>query len=72
MTTNSKALFFVVGTHKEQRAYYSGWWHTYGEPLFTPHPSLAGKAMSRSNANRVRRRLENPIIWGGEWRLEQA
>ena len=63
-------LFYVVGVHKHQRAYYCGWWHTYGEPLLAHHPSLGAKPMTRANANRVRRRLEDPKIWGGVWRLE--
>lgn len=62
-------LFYVVGVEKERTAYYSGWWHTYAQPLFTHHPDLAAKLMSRDNANRVRRRLENPRIWGGTWKL---
>lgn len=63
------ARFLVVGEEKGQPAYYSGWWHTYRQPLFTHHPALAAKLMSRANANRVRRRLENPEIWGGKWRV---
>jgi hypothetical protein len=61
--------FYVVGYEKHQVAYYSGWWHTYGQPLFSHAPTLGAKAMSRANANRVRRRLENPRIWGGKWRI---
>ncbi len=67
-----KTLFYVVGEHKSQTAYYCGWWHTYGEPLLAHHPSLGAKSMTRPNANRVRRRLENPEIWGGIWRLKRA
>ena len=70
MTTDQ--LFYVVGTEKGVPAYYCGWWHTYNQPLFTRYPRLDGKKMSRHNANRVRRRLENPKIWGGKWRLEPA
>lgn len=65
-------MFYVVGIHKHQKAYYSGWWHTYAEPLFTNHPNFGGKKMSRANANRVRRRLEDPAIWGGKWKLEES
>lgn len=72
MSGAEQALFYVVGEHKGQRAYYCGWWHAYGEALLAHHPSLGAKAMSRPNANRVRRRLENPHIWGGTWRLEKA
>lgn len=67
-----KPLFYVVGEHKNQVAYYCGWWHSYGEPLLAHHPSLGAKAMVRDGANRVRRRLENPAIWGGTWRLVRA
>lgn len=67
-----EALFYVVGLHKDQTAYYCGWWHTYGEPLLTNGPYLEAKKMRRANANRVRRRLENPRIWGGTWKLEKA
>jgi hypothetical protein len=67
-----KALFYVVGEHKSQTAYYCGWWHTCGEPLLAHHPSLGAKTMTRANANRVRRRLESPEIWGGTWRLEEV
>lgn len=66
------AQFYVVGREKDQKAYYSGWWHWCAQPLFTHHPSLGAKKMSRQNANRVRRRLENPNIWGGEWKLEEV
>lgn len=66
------SLFYVVGEDKGQKAYYSGWWHTYNQPLFSHHRDLSSKAMSRANANRVRRRLENPKIWGGKWKLEIA
>lgn len=58
--------------NKSQTAYYCGWWHTYGEPLLAHHPSLGAKTLTRANANRVRRRLESPEIWGGTWRLEEA
>lgn len=66
------AMFYVVGEHKGQKAYYCGWWHTYGEALLAHHPTLGVKEMTRANANRVRRRLENPEIWGGKWALEQV
>jgi hypothetical protein len=65
-------MFYVVGEHKGQKAYYCGWWHTYGEALLAHHPTLGAKEMTRANANRVRRRLENPEIWGGKWALEQV
>ena len=65
-------LFHVVGHENGMTAYYCGWWHTYGQPLLAHHPSLGAKAMTRSNANRVRRRLESPDIWGGEWRLVEV
>lgn len=68
-TRLTESLFYVVGEHKDQTAYYCGWWHTYGEPLFVNGPILEAKKMRRANANRVRRRLENPKIWGGKWRL---
>lgn len=68
----SDARFYVVGEHKDQTAYYCGWWHSYGEPLLTNHPDNGAKPMKRENANRVRRRLENPKIWGGKWRLVPA
>lgn len=61
--------FLVVGFEKGRTAYYSGWWQSYNQPLFTNHPHLAAKQMSRANANRVRRRLEDPTIWGGEWKI---
>jgi hypothetical protein len=67
--STTEPLFYVVGEHKNQTAYYCGWWHTYGEPLLTQHPSLGAKPMKRAGANRIRRRLENPEIWGGDWRL---
>ena len=67
----STALFLVVGREKERTAYYAGWWHTYNQPLFTNHPLNSPKKMSRANANRVRRRLEDPVIWGGEWRIKE-
>lgn len=68
----TESKFYVVGEHKNQKAYYCGWWHTNNEPLLAHHQSLGAKAMSRPNANRVRRRLEDPTIWGGAWRLEPA
>jgi len=68
----SEDLFYVVGEHKNQKAYYSGWWHTYAEALFTNHPTLGAKEMKRANANRVRRRLEDPNVWGGKWTLERV
>jgi len=54
------------------KAYYCGWWHLNNEPLLTNHASLGAKKMKRANANRIRRRLENPEIWGGQWFLEEA
>lgn len=70
--TTTLPMFYVVGEYENKKAYYSGWWHTYNQPLFTTHPGNGGKKMSRANANRVRRRLESPTIWGGTWALEQA
>jgi predicted GIY-YIG superfamily endonuclease len=72
LPATTEPLFYVVGKHKDQTAYYCGWWHTYGEPLLTHNPSLGAKAMKRAGANRIRRRLENPDIWGGAWKLEKA
>jgi hypothetical protein len=63
-------LFYVVGVEKCLKAYYAGWWHTYRQPLFTHNHTLGAKAMTRANANRVRRRLENPSVWGGSWSIE--
>lgn len=65
-------LFYVVGVEKSLTAYYCGWWHANNQPLFAHHPSLGAKKMSRANANRVRRRLEDPSIWGGKWTLVQV
>jgi len=64
-------LFYVVGTEKGQVAYYSGWWHTYNQPLFD-NSTYHAKRMTRANANRVRRRLESPGVWGGEWKLVEV
>ena len=69
---SAEPRFYVVGRSKDQVAYYCGWWQAYGEPLLAHHPGLGAKKMSRPNANRVRRRLEDPVIWGGEWKLEKV
>ena len=65
-------LFYVVGEEKGQTAYYAGWWCMYNQPLLTNWPRLDAKKMKRANANRVRRRLEDPVIWGGKWRLVEV
>jgi hypothetical protein len=64
-------MFYVVGEHKGMVAYYCGWWHPYGEALLS-NTIFGAKKMKRANANRVRRRLENPEIWGGKWKLVSA
>jgi hypothetical protein len=66
-----EALFYVVGEEKHQTAFYCGWWHTYNQPLFS-NSTFGAKRMKRANANRVRRRLEDREIWGGEWRLVEV
>ena len=63
--------FFVVGTDQGKKVYYGGWWEMYNQPIMSPYSTFARK-MSRANANRVRRRLENPDIWGGEWAIEEV
>jgi hypothetical protein len=49
-----QALFYVVGEHKSQTAYYCGWWHTNGEPLLAHHPSLGAKTMTTPSAAQAR------------------
>lgn len=63
--------FYVVGTEKGGPVYYVDWWRTYSQPLVS-RTTYCAKRMSRANANRVRRRLEDPEIWGGEWHLVEV
>lgn len=63
--------FYVVGEEKDGPAYYCGWWGMYNQPLFSRN-TFGARRMKRANANRVRRRLEDPNLWGGKWRLVEV